>query len=115
MYIFEETNQILISDRQHGLFLFSFPIQILNTTNYGTFVSSAHFLDENGFLIPRDYLNEKELYFSIYTVNGQLIYEQENYLNYVQIPLSIAAGTYIFSIYNQFEDRVESGKFIKGN
>ena len=115
VYIFEETNQILISDRQNGLFLFSFPIQILNTANYGTFVSSAPFLDENGFLIPRDYLNEKELYFSIYNINGQLIYEQENYLNYVQIPLSIAAGAYIFSISNQFGDRVESGKFIKGN
>lgn len=115
VYIFEETNQILISDRQNGLFLFSFPIQILNKTKYGTFVNFAPFLDENGFLIPRDYLNEKELYFSIYNVNGQLIYEQENYLNYVQIPLSIAAGTYIFNIYNQFGDRVESGKFIKGN
>lgn len=115
VYVFENTNQILISDRQNGLFLFSFPIQILNQPRSGTFVSAAPFLDENGFIIPRDYLDEKELFFNIYSTDGRLIYKQENFLNYVQIPLSIAAGTYIFSIYNQYGDLVESGKFVKAN
>lgn len=115
VYIFENTNQILISDRQNGLFLFSFPIQLLNQPHQGTFISAVPFLDENGYLIPRDYLNEKELYFSIYAIDGQLIYAQENYLNYVHIPLSIASGTYVFTIYNQFGERVESGNFVKGN
>lgn len=115
VYVFEESNQILISDRQNGLFLFSFPIHLLNQATSGTFMSALPFLDENGFIIPRDYLNEKALFFTIYAADGSLIYQQENYLNYVQIPLSIGAGTYIFCIYNQFGDRVESGKFVKAN
>ncbi len=115
VYVFENSNQVLISDRQNGLFLFSFPIQLLNQPSMGTFVSSTPFMDENSYLIPRNNLAEKELFFSIYAANGSLIYEQENYLNYVQIPLNIAPGSYIFAIYDTFGDLIETGKFVKAN
>lgn len=115
VYVFEKSNQILISDRQNGLFLFSFPILLLNQPPSGTIVSSTPFLDENSYLIPRDNLAEKGLFFSIYAADGSLVYEQENYLNYVQLPLILSAGTYIYSIYNSFGDLIETGKFVKGN
>lgn len=115
VYVFEEKNQILISDRQNGLFLFSFPIQILNKPKTGTYVTSSPFLDENSVLIPRDDLRSKGLAFTIAAIDGRILYEQENYLNYVQIPLTLAAGVYVYIIYDEFGDYLESGTFCKAN
>ncbi len=115
VYVFEGQNQILVADRQSGLFLFSFPIQVLNAKNEGTFVTGAPFIDKNSILIPRDYLRADDLTFTIAAADGRIVYNQANYLNYVNIPLTLAAGTYVYAIYNEFGDFVEGGKFIKSN
>jgi choice-of-anchor B domain-containing protein len=115
VYVFEEKNQILVSDRQRGLLLFSFPIQVLNVKNEGTVVTNSPFIDENSILIPRDNLSDDDLTFTIAAADGRIVYEQANFLNYVGIPLTLAAGTYIYAIYNEFEDFVEGGKFVKSN
>ena len=115
VYVFERENQVLISDRQYGLFLFSFPINVINEGNQGTFVSSSPLLDENSILMPRDHLKSDKLSFTIVAVDGRVIYTQENFLNYVNIPLELAAGTYIFSIYDEYGDFLEGGKFVKAN
>lgn len=115
VFVMEGKNQILISDRQNGLFLFSFPIDVLNADNSGTFVTSVPFLDENSVLVPRDHLRSDQLTFTIAAADGRIVYWQENFLNYVNIPLEIAPGTYVFTIYDEFGDYLESGKFVKAN
>ena len=115
VYVFEEENQILVADRQSGLFLFSFPIQVLNASNKGTFVTNSPFIDENSLLIPRDYLRSDDVTFTIAAADGRIVYEQANFLNYVNIPLTLSTGTYVFAIYNEFGDFVEGGKFVKAN
>jgi choice-of-anchor B domain-containing protein len=115
VYVFEEQNQILVSDRQSGLFLFSFPIQVLNAENEGTYVTNAPLLDANSILIPRDNLGSENVTFTIAAADGRIVYDQANFLNYVNIPLTLAAGTYIYAIYDEFGDFVEGGKFVKAN
>jgi len=114
--IFEDENLILVSDRQSGLFLFSFPIKELeHNVNPATYITNTPFIDENRILIPRPHLGADHLFFTISAINGANIYEQENYLNWVQIPLNLAAGTYVYGIFSDEKTLLESGKFIIGN
>ena len=115
VFVMEAENRILVSDRQNGLFLFSFPIDVLNTKNRGTFVTSSPLLDENSVLIPRDDLDSDGLTFTIAGIDGRIFYAQENFANYVNIPLSLPAGTFVYTIYNEFNDFVDSGLFVKAN
>jgi choice-of-anchor B domain-containing protein len=115
VYVFEDENQILIADRQYGLFLFSFPINVFNADKDGTYITSTPFIDQNSFIVPRDYLDEEGLSFSIFGADGSVVYFQENFLSYANIPLDLAAGTYIYSIYDEFGKFIESGKFVKAN
>jgi choice-of-anchor B domain-containing protein len=113
VFIFEKNNQVLISDRQNGLFLFSFPIQELNQDRSETYLSQTPFITNDGYLIPRESLDEQSLSFSIYTSTGKTVYHQANYLNYLKIPLTLSAGVYHYVIYNQFDERIESGTFVR--
>lgn len=115
VYVFPDMDQILVSDRQNGLFLFSFPVHVLDQSSSGTFVTSSPFIDENSILIPRDLLTTSDLYFGISTIDGKVIYEQESYLNWVGIPVDIAPGIYIYSIFSSDRQLLESGKFAKAN
>lgn len=115
VYVFENEDQIIVSDRQKGLYLFSFPIQTLNSANQTTYVSSTPFINEKSILVPRKHLGDESLTFSITTIDGKVIYDQENYKNFVDIPLDIAPGTYIYVILDQYRDLLEAGKFIKAN
>lgn len=114
--IFENDNLILVSDRQSGAYLFYFPIRELEANlNSETYVTNIPFIDENRILIPRPYLGDDDLNFTISTSTGALIYDQENYLNWVQIPLHLSAGAYVYGVYNKQKELLESGKFLIGN
>ena len=114
--IFEDDNLILVSDRQSGAYLFYFPIRELEANlNTETYVTNIPFIDQNRILIPRQHLGEIDLYFTISTSNGSIVYEQENYLNWVQIPLNLAAGSYVYGIFNAQKELLEGGKFLIGN
>ncbi|MDA7804020.1 choice-of-anchor B family protein [Crocinitomix sp.] len=115
IYVFPEKDQIIVSDRQNGLFLFSFPIRTFNSPNQKTYVSSTPFITANSILVPRTHLGDEQLTFSITTIDGKVIYEQENYKNYVNIPLNLAAGTYAYVILDEYKDLLEAGKFVIGN
>lgn len=113
--IIEEENQIIICDRQNGIFLFEFPIDLLeNGLEEGSIVSHP-FIDENSRIIAGDYFNEEGLKFSIYTLSGQRIYYQESIRNWMNIPLTLSSGTYLYAIYDSENELLESGKFVKGN
>lgn len=113
VYVFENTNQIVVSDRQYGVHLLSFPILPFEGDSLNTIVTNTPFIDENSYLIPKDYLQEDQLFFSISDLGGAIIYQQENYLNWVSLPLSLRAGAYFYGIYNDEGTLLESGKFIR--
>jgi choice-of-anchor B domain-containing protein len=115
VFVFESDNLILISDRQGGLFLFWFPLVLLEHGTEGTFVSNTPFIDENSILIARDFLGNDNLSFSVFNSAGQVVYEQEDYRNWVNIPLSLPAGYYIYSVYDANQNILESGPFVKAN
>ncbi|MBN4072482.1 choice-of-anchor B family protein [Crocinitomix catalasitica] len=113
--VFPERNQILISDRQNGLFLFSFPILVIEEGVGGSFATSTPFIDANGILITPKYFRDDNLYFTIVDISGKIVYEQENYLNWFHIPLELSAGTYIYGIFDKDREILEGGKFVKSN
>lgn len=114
--IFENDNLILVSDRQRGAYLFYFPIRELEANlNTETYVTNVPFIDQNRILVPRQLLGEADLFFTISSSNGAVIYEQENYLNWAQIPLNLAAGAYVYGIFNAQRELLEGGKFLIGN
>ena len=115
VYVFEDENQILIADRQNGLHLFSFPIDLFESGNTGTYISSTPFIDASSKLLPRDNFEMDNLKFSISALDGSIVYLQENYKNWVDIPLSLRAGAYMYGIYTSDGDLLESGKFVKAN
>lgn len=108
-------NHILISDRQNGVFLFEMPIGILDGELNETVVTNQPFIDENSIIIPRDYFGDEPLTFSIFTPNGEKILHQASIQNWVEVPLNISAGTYVFGIYDENGELIESGKFAKAN
>lgn len=116
VFVFEEDNLILLSDRQSGLFLFSFPVKQLEANlNQNTYVTNVPFIDGNRMLIPRPHLKTEGLSFTVSSVSGQIIYKQENYLNWIEIPLNLAVGNYVFAIYDDNGELLESGKFLIAN
>ena len=114
VYVFEDDNQIVISDRQNGIYLFEFPIDVFENQTTGAFVTNIPFIDESSRLILRDYVSE-DVTFDIIATNGQVVYRQENFLKWMNVPLELKAGTYIFAVYDQDGDPLESGKFVKAN
>ncbi len=113
--VFPESDQVVISDRQGGLYLFGFPIRVWESGEMGTFVSNVPFIDGQSILITREHFAKDGLFFTIATSTGQVIYQQENYLNWVQIPLNLAPGGYVYGIFDADLQRLEGGKFIVGN
>ena len=113
VYVFDNTDQIVICDRQYGVHLFSFPIDQMEADSTNTVVTNTPFIDENSFLIPRSYLDHNQLYFTISDLRGAIVYRQESYLNWVGIPLNLRAGAYFYGIYNEDGELLESGKFCR--
>jgi hypothetical protein len=69
-------------------------------------------MHENRILVPRPHLTNNDLFFNISTIHGAKIYNQQNYLNWVEIPLNLAPGTYIYAIFSDEKTILESGKFV---
>ena len=113
--VIEKNNQVLICDRQNGIFLFSFPMDVFENSTDDMVVTNTPFIDENSRIIPREYFEDEGLIFSIFASNGRLVYFQENLINWIHIPLSLASGTYAYAIYDSDKELLESGKFVKAN
>jgi hypothetical protein len=84
----------------------------LDNDQQGTFFSTAPFIDNYGYIIPRDYLDQQGLTFSIFASDGKIMYEQSNFFSYLSVPLGLSTGLYFYSISDEFGDFVESGKFV---
>jgi len=112
VFVFKKEELILISDRQNGLFLLHFPIQLFRQENTST--SNTPFINEQSKIIFHSNQN-KNLSFSIFNINGQIVYQKEAIKDWINIPLTLKPNAYIYKINNQFGDEVTRGKFIIAN
>jgi len=114
VFVFEKEELIVVSDRQNGLFLCHFPIQLYRSLNNNTITSNTPFIDETSKIIY-DSGETNPLTFSIYDLNGNNVYLKESFNDWINIPLTLSSGAYVYLIQNYFGDVVSTGKFIKGN
>jgi choice-of-anchor B domain-containing protein len=111
VFVFEKEELILVSDRQNGLFLCHFPIQLYRNINNTTITSNTPFIDENSKIIYESG-DTNPLTFSIYNMTGHQMYSKEVLNDWVNIPLTLASGGYIYLIQDYFGDIVSQGKFV---
>lgn len=111
VYVFNNDELILVSDRQNGLFLLHFPIQLYRNSLGESTTSMTPFIDENSRIIfPSN--DTQHLHFNIYDTKGNKIYSEESYKDWVDIPLNLASGVYIYSVSNIYFEVISQGKFI---
>jgi len=114
VYVFEEDELILASDRQNGLFLFHFPIKLYRNIQDQSLVTNSPFIDQNSKIIfQSDQSNS--LYFTIYTSNGKKVYKEEALKDWVNVPLNLPDGVYVYAIRNTYLEVIASGKFVVTN
>lgn len=111
VFVFEKEELILVSDRQNGLFLCHFPIQLYRNLNNNTITSNTPFIDENSKLIYKSD-DTNLLTFSIYDMTGHHMYLKETLNDWINIPLTLSSGGYLYLIQNYFGDVVSQGKFV---
>lgn len=110
VYVFDD-EQILISDRQNGLFLFSFPFKSLRSSV--NVINSPFINAESKILFQASEYSEYS--FNIYNANGSIVYEKEDFTSWINIPLALNQGIYFYSISNKENILIKSGKFISTN
>ena len=86
-----------MSDRQNGLFLCHFPIQLYRSLNENTITSSTPFIDENSKIIYESG-DTNPLTFSIYDITGHQVYLKEALNDWINIPLTLSSGGYVYLI-----------------
>ena len=111
VFVFKDDNLILISDRQNGLFLFYFPIELSRAIKDKSAVTNTPFINSSSVIIYPNPNNEA-LFFSIYNSVGQVIYEKQSLFNWISVPLNLNAGQYYFKVYSNDNETLDGGKFI---
>ena len=111
VFVFEESEQILISDRQFGLFLFEFPIKAFRMLEEEPLVFNTPFSNEESLILfnaetPDNYR------FSLYSISGQLVYDKTTYASWINMPLNLTAGVYVYVIRNTNSEIVKKGKLV---
>lgn len=111
IYVFKEDELILVSDRQNGLFLFHFPIELYRKTQNQPITSSTPFINDESIIIYPSKQNNA-LLFSIFDSKGNKVYFEEALKDWINIPLNLANGVYLFSVNNENNETLNSGKFV---
>lgn len=114
VYVFKEQDLILISDRQNGLYLVYFPIQLSRALKGTTLITNTPFINNNSVIIyPNP--NNQILYFNIYNSVGEIVFHHQSFFNWVNIPLNLSPGQYFFTILNKNNEVLDKGRFLVGN
>jgi len=108
--VFEDKELILISDRQYGLFLFSFPFTAFRNLESGLVVNTPFINTQSLILFNADKMDD--FTFSIYNISGQMVYQETTFSAWINIPLDLVSGVYVFNIKNTEGESVQAGKFI---
>ena len=67
--------------------------------------------DENSKIIyPSN--DTKNLFFYIYDAKGNKVYSRESIQDWINIPLTLAAGTYVYLITDRDNETLSNGKFV---
>lgn len=111
VYVFKNENIILISDRQSGLFSFYFPAAAIRKIENDVLVFNTPFINTNSLILFQPE-NASKLTFSIYAINGTQVYKNESFLNWINIPLFLSAGSYVYHISSEDQKTNVSGTFV---
>ena len=111
VYVFDEDQTIIVSDRQGGLFSFYYPYdQVRQVKDNQQTVFNTPFIDENTrIILPHE--NAENLFFEIYTINGKVIFEKQSMLSWLDIPLDLISGQYVYRIFSSDLTIDYTGKF----
>lgn len=111
VYVFQEEELVLISDRQSGLFSFYFPFSSFRSLKGSHQLNGTPFINSESKLLI-DPFNKEELLFDIYTIAGQLCYQSELVRNWINIPLDLPAGEFVYRLSNVDKKIEYTGKFV---
>lgn len=115
IYVFNKSDLILISDRQNGLFLFKFPIKLFRESiDNASAITQAPFINSESKIIYVSNQN-KALLFSIYDLSGKVVYTNEALSDWINIPLNLNNGTYVYSVVDTENNKLTQGKFVITN
>ena len=111
IYVFEQDQILLLSDRQGGLYSFYFPYFSFRALQNSHQLHGTPFINSKSKLII-DSNNIDNLQFDIYSVTGAVIYHEELVKNWVNIPIDLRSGEYVYKLYSVNSKINYSGKFI---
>lgn len=111
VYVFEEDETILVSDRQGGIFSFYFPMKLFRLQKESYQLVGIPFINEESKILINPE-NSDMLYFEIYNILGEVIYQRQRMLNWLNIPLNLSSGQYIYRVSSDRWEENYSGKFV---
>ncbi|MFK8043953.1 MAG: choice-of-anchor B family protein [Crocinitomicaceae bacterium] len=110
VFVFVEDEIVILSDRQSGFFSFYFPFSKLRKQSEKSKVYGNPVINENSQIII-NMEGKDDLFFDIYSVSGSIIYRQQLAKNWVNIPLSLKPGLYVYKVYSLDSNVKSTGKF----
>lgn len=111
VYVFEEDEIIILSDRQSGLFSFYFPFKSFRNLKNDQQVYGIPFINSSTKVIINPH-NSIGLKFNVYALSGQILYQEELIKNWVNIPLNLSSGEYVYQLISDSGKLKYSGKFV---
>ena len=111
VYVFKGEEYVIVSDRQNGIFMFHFPISAYRNANNLTTVQNHPFINENSKIIYPSNQTET-LVFSIFSIDGKVIYNKAVLQDWIDVPLNLNSGTYCYFVSNLEGERLTEGKFV---
>jgi len=111
VYVFENEELVILSDRQSGFYSFYFPFSKFRKQTADCQLYGTPFIDEGSQIII-GLENEMELLFDIYSISGSIVYRQQMLKNWINIPLSLKTGQYLFKVYSSDKVVKSAGKFV---
>jgi choice-of-anchor B domain-containing protein len=110
IYVFKNEELVLVSDRQNGLFLLHFPIQLYRNSQGSSNTSTTPFINKESVIIYPS-ASTDNLNFTIYDSKGNTVYSEQAIKDWINIPLNLASGAYLYNVSNLDFVIISQGKF----
>ncbi len=111
VYVFEKDQLVIVSDRQGGVFSFYYPFNLIRKAEDTQIVAGTPFINsESTIILPHQ--NAEELFFEIYSISGNIIFSKQRMLNWLNIPLNLISGQYVYKVFSEDNKVNYSGKFV---
>ncbi|MFK8039604.1 MAG: choice-of-anchor B family protein [Crocinitomicaceae bacterium] len=111
VFVFQDEEIVLISDRQGGVYSFYFPMTLFRLQTEFHQAWGTPFIDESSKILINPE-NSEDLFFEIYNVLGEIVFKKQRMYNWLNIPLNLSPGQYIYRVSSENWEDAYSGKFI---